>query len=128
MFAGGSAGLVPRPRARPMAVGLACLVLLAAIPYVYWDRFAPPSVTVLDVGQADAILIRQGGAVALVDCGLDERMVAALVRNNVHHIDAVFVTHWDEDHWVVCLPCSNSFRLERLPWRRMRWRMLLPRY
>lgn len=89
----------PRPRARPMAVGLVCLVLLAAIPYVYWDRFAPPSVTVLDVGQADAILIRQGGAVALVDCGLDERVVAALVRNNVHHIDAVFVTHWDEDHW-----------------------------
>lgn len=89
----------PRPRARPMAVGLACLVFLAAIPYVYWDRFAPPSVTVLDVGQADAILIRQGGAVALVDCGLDERVVAALVRNNVHHIDAVFVTHWDEDHW-----------------------------
>lgn len=89
----------PRPRVRPMAVGLACLVLLAAIPYIYWDRFAPPSVTVLDVGQADAILIRQGGAVALVDCGLDERVVAALVRNNVHHIDAVFVTHWDEDHW-----------------------------
>lgn len=89
----------PRPRARPMAAGLACLILLAAIPYVYWDRFAPPSVTVLDVGQADAILIRQGGAVALVDCGLDERVAAALVRNNVHHIDAVFVTHWDEDHW-----------------------------
>lgn len=89
----------PRPRARPMAVGLACLVLLAAIPYVYWDRFSPSSVTVLDVGQADAILIRQGGTVALVDCGLDERVVSALVRNNVHHIDAVFVTHWDEDHW-----------------------------
>ncbi len=89
----------PRPRARPMAAGLACLVLLAAIPYVYWDRFASPSVTVLDVGQADAILIRQGGAVALVDCGLDERVVSALVRNNVRHIDAVFVTHWDEDHW-----------------------------
>ena len=89
----------PRPQARPMAAGLVCLVLLAAIPYVYWDRFAPPSVTVLDVGQADAILIRQGGAVALVDCGLDERVVSALVRNNVLHIDAVFVTHWDEDHW-----------------------------
>lgn len=89
----------PRPHARPMAAGLACLVLLAAIPYVYWDQFAPPSVTVLDVGQADAILIRQGGAVTLVDCGLDERVVSALVRNNVHHIDAVFVTHWDEDHW-----------------------------
>ena len=89
----------PRPRARPMTVGLACLVLLAVVPYVYWDRCAPASVTVLDVGQADAILIRQGGTVALVDCGLDERVVSALVRNNVHHIDAVFVTHWDEDHW-----------------------------
>ena len=89
----------PRPRARPMAVGLLCLMLAAAVPHVYWDRFAPPSVTVLDVGQADAILVRQGGAVALVDCGLDERVVSALVRNNVHHIDAVFVTHWDEDHW-----------------------------
>lgn len=89
----------PRPRARPMAVGLLCLVFAAVVPYVYWDRFAPPSVTILDVGQADAILIRQGDTVALVDCGLDERVVTALVRNNVHHIDAVFVTHWDEDHW-----------------------------
>lgn len=89
----------PRPRARPMAAGLLCLALAVVVPYVYWDRFAPPSVTILDVGQADAILIRQGGAVALVDCGLDDRVVTALVRNNVHHIDAVFVTHWDEDHW-----------------------------
>ena len=89
----------PRPQARPMAAGLVCLALLAGIPYIYWDRFAPPSVTVLDVGQADAILIRQGSAVVLVDSGLDERVVSALVRNNVHHIDAVFVTHWDEDHW-----------------------------
>lgn len=89
----------PRPRARPMAAGLLCLVFAAVVPYVYWDRFAPPSVTILDVGQADAILIRQGDTVALVDCGLDERVVTALVRNNVHHIDAVFVTHWDEDHW-----------------------------
>lgn len=89
----------PRPRARPMAAGVTCLVFLAALPYVYWDRFAPSSVTVLDVGQADAILIRQGSTVVLVDSGLDERVVTALVRNNVHHIDAVFVTHWDEDHW-----------------------------
>ena len=89
----------PRPRVRPMAAGLLCLALAAVVPYVYWDRFAPPSVTILDVGQADAILIRQGDTVALVDCGLDERVVTALARNNVHHIDAVFVTHWDEDHW-----------------------------
>lgn len=89
----------PRPRARPMAAGLLCLALAVVVPYVYWDRFAPSSVMILDVGQADAILVRQGGTVALVDCGLDERVVTALVRNNVYHIDAVFITHWDEDHW-----------------------------
>ncbi len=81
-----------------MAVGLACLVLgcdsvrlLGSIRSAFGDgaRCWP--------GRCD--FIRQGGAVALVDCGLDERVVAALVRNNVHHIDAVFVTHWDEDHW-----------------------------
>ncbi|MFR7797041.1 MAG: ComEC/Rec2 family competence protein [Collinsella sp.] len=59
----------PRPCARLMAAGLLCLVFAAGVPYVYWDRFAPPSVTVLDVGQADAILIRQGGAVALSTAG-----------------------------------------------------------
>ncbi len=89
----------PRPRPRPLAATLVCLVVAAAGPYVYWDRFAPPAVTVLDVGQADAILVRQGATVVLVDSGLDERVVTALVRNNVHHIDAVFVTHWDQDHW-----------------------------
>lgn len=99
----------PRPCARPMAVGLLCLMLAAGVPYVYWDRCAPPSVTVLDVGQADAILVRQGGTVALVDCGLDERVVSALVRNNVHHIDAVFVTHWDEDHWGGLLDVLDQF-------------------
>lgn len=99
----------PRPRARPMAVGLLCLMLAAVVPYVYWDRYAPPLVTVLDVGQADAILVRQGGAVALVDCGLDGRVVSALVRNNVHHIDAVFVTHWDEDHWGGLPDVLNQF-------------------
>ena len=110
----------PRPQARPMAAGLVCLALLVGIPYIYWDRFAPPSVTVLDVGQADAILVRQGGAVALVDCGLDERVVSALVRNNVHHIDAVFVTHWMRIIGVAFLMCSISFRLEPLWSRPMR--------
>ena len=69
------------------------------VPYMYWDRFAPASVTVLDVGQADCILVREGPSTLLVDAGVDRRALDALVRNNVHHIDAVVVTHWDEDHW-----------------------------
>ena len=97
--AGGPLGLVATPPRAAHGSGAAMFDACCGVPYVYWDRCVPPSVTVLDVGQADAILVRQGSAVALVDCGLDDRVVSALVRNNVHHIDAVFVTHWDEDHW-----------------------------
>lgn len=89
----------PRPRARLLAAALAVFALLFGAPYVYWDRFAPASVTVLDVGQADCILVREGASTLLVDCGVDSRAAEALLRNNVHHLDAVVVTHWDEDHW-----------------------------
>lgn len=89
----------PRPSVRGVAVcTLGCLCVFM-VPYMYWDRFAPASVTVLDVGQADCILVREGPSTLLVDAGVDRRALDALVRNNVHHIDAVVVTHWDEDHW-----------------------------
>ena len=89
----------PRPRPACVAGALVSTCMLLGIPYVYWDRFAPPSVIVLDVGQADAILVRQGASTLLVDAGVDGRIVDALARQNVHRLDAVLITHWDEDHW-----------------------------
>ena len=91
--------LWPDIRARSFALLSVILCLLFAGHHVRWNRFAPPSVTVLDVGQADCILIRDGSTAVLVDAGVDERALAALVRNNVYHLDAVLITHWDEDHW-----------------------------
>ncbi len=91
--------LWPDIRARSFALLSVILCVLFAGHYVRWNRFAPPSVTVLDVGQADCILIRDGSTAVLVDAGVDERALAALVRNNVYHLDAVVITHWDEDHW-----------------------------
>ena len=89
----------PRPHAHAIALcALGCICVLG-VPYVYWDRFAPASVTVLDVGQADCILVREGPSAILVDAGVDSRALDALVRNNVHHLDAIVITHWDEDHW-----------------------------
>ena len=89
----------PRPHARAVFVAVAIGMLSLATPIFYWNRFAPPSVTVLDVGQADAILIRQGPATLLVDSGVDSRVVEALARQHVRHLDAVLITHWDADHW-----------------------------
>ncbi len=89
------------PRARPHAfAGCIGLVVAAAIAHVVrWSCFAPPSVTVLDVGQADAILIREGSRAVLIDAGVDDEIEQALFRNNVYRLDAVFITHWDADHW-----------------------------
>lgn len=91
--------LWPRPHSRIVLAVAVIGVVSFVLPVIYWDRFAPPSVTVLDVGQADAILVRQGAATLLVDSGVDARVVEALARQNVHHLDAVLITHWDEDHW-----------------------------
>ena len=52
----------------------------------------------MDVGQADAILVADGSSTLLVDAGLDGRVAAALSRNHVRHLEAVVLTHLDEDH------------------------------
>ena len=89
----------PRPRARLIVTALLSVFILFAGTFVYWTRFAPASVTVLDVGQADAILIRDGSRTVLVDAGVDDAVLTALARNNVYRLDAVVITHWDQDHW-----------------------------
>ena len=78
-------------------IGLPALLLVAHI--LRWSMYAPAQVAILDVGQADAILIRDGSRTMLVDAGVDNAVVEALVRNNVYALDAVVVTHWDRDHW-----------------------------
>lgn len=89
----------PRVRPRFFAGCIGLVVTAATVHVVRWSYFAPPSVTVLDVGQADAILIREGSRAVLVDAGVDDKIEQALFRNNVYRLDAVFITHWDEDHW-----------------------------
>lgn len=88
-------------------VALACHVM-------YWSFFVPPSITVMDVGQGDSIIIREGSSSLLVDAGVDEAALEALVRNNVVALDGVVITHWDKDHWGG-LPAI----LQRIPVRRL---------
>lgn len=75
----------------------AALLVLGASD-VRWRYFAPARICVMDVGQADAILVADGSSTLLVDAGLDGRVAAALSRNHVRHLDAVVLTHLDEDH------------------------------
>lgn len=58
-----------------------------------------PQVVMLDVGQGDSMLVRDGDAAVLVDTGADGALLErGLARNGVTHLDAVFVTHKDDDH------------------------------
>ena len=55
----------------------------------------------VSVGKADAILVSAGGATCLIDAGYARsrgRILAAMERMDVERLDAVFVTHTDDDH------------------------------
>lgn len=87
------------------------LVGYAAIPYVTGKG----TVTMLDIGQGDAFIIelpyRKG--VIMIDAGATfsfedmepsptnyERIIKPYLRSNgIHHIDALFITHEDTDHF-----------------------------
>ena len=92
--------LLWRDWSRGQLLGAAGACAAACLAYVArWTLFAPAGITVLDVGQADSILVRDGASTVLVDAGVDDEVVTALARNHVYQIDAVVITHWDEDHW-----------------------------
>lgn len=84
-------------RARILGV-LGSLAVAVAIWEARWRYFAPARICVMDVGQADSILITDGAASILVDAGVDDAVRSALSRNHVRHLDAVVLTHLDEDH------------------------------
>lgn len=53
----------------------------------------------LDVGQGDALLLRDEKAAVLVDTGnYDTQLKRKLASKGVYHLDAVFITHPDNDH------------------------------
>ena len=89
----------PAPRARLLraAAALGCAASIAAVcaaPLFFADE-----VVMLNVGQGDAILVRSQGRTLLVDTGNQDALLsAALARAHVARLDAVAVTHHDDDH------------------------------
>ncbi|WP_166983730.1 ComEC/Rec2 family competence protein [Paramicrobacterium fandaimingii] len=56
-------------------------------------------VAACDIGQGDAVLLRAGGGVILVDTGPDPRLVSACVDDlGITTIDLLVLTHYDTDH------------------------------
>ncbi len=73
------------------------LVLTVGLTGAY-DR-SRDEIIALDVGQGDSFLIRSQGVSLLVDTGTnDAKLRASLARHRIRHIDAVLITHGDDDH------------------------------
>ena len=52
-----------------------------------------------DVGQGDAVLVRSGDTIALIDTGPTPQALATCLKDlGVHHIDLLVLSHYDLDH------------------------------
>jgi beta-lactamase superfamily II metal-dependent hydrolase len=80
---------------------VACAAAASLAAWTVFPGLAPagPEITVLDVGQGDAVLLRDGSAVVLVDGGPEPGVLArALARRRIRRIDLLVVTHEHADH------------------------------
>ena len=94
----------PRMRAIARSVVLVAFVAYLATlagTRIVTDLGRPPDwqFALCDVGQGDAILVRSGGAVALVDTGPDPAPLAACLDDlGIGRIQLLVLTHFDFDH------------------------------
>ena len=89
----------PRPRVRAAIAAMAAAAVSVAIVLVVIPLAAGDEVVMLDVGQGDAVLVRSGGRALLIDTGNQPELLRrALARHGAFRLDAVLVTHGDDDH------------------------------
>jgi competence protein ComEC len=123
------------PLIRRGGITLALTFALTATSLVLWPPQAPDRdlrITVLDVGQADAIVIETPAHHAiLVDAGgrlergpqgddsvaerVGERIVVPfLIREGIHQLDAIVVSHPHGDHVAGCAPVLRKLRVAEI--------------
>lgn len=89
----------PRPSHRLGAglVGMGGVVILCL--FVFLPRLAGNEIVMLDIGQGDAFVIRSAQRAVLIDTGNHDALLReALARHGIYHLDAVIITHGDDDH------------------------------
>lgn len=92
-------GWWPRLSVAAASILVAVLVAVSVVCHSVGSTQAGLQLVALDVGQGDAILVRDGDNAILIDTGKeDQKLLAALARAGIVHLDAVILTHADADH------------------------------
>lgn len=88
------------PKAKKTVLVGICLAVFMIILglSVYWRFFSPTRICVMDIGQGDAILLSDGAHSFLVDTSVGDVVNDALERQHISYLDAILLTHLDEDH------------------------------
>ena len=88
----------PRPTVRGIC-GLTAALGVAGMAFILNPLIRPDTVTMLDIGQGDAILVQSEGRAMLIDTGnQDSALLGGIASCGAWHIDAVLISHPDDDH------------------------------
>ena len=103
-----------RVAAKRLLCGFAAFVLIWCAALSVNTAFRHELVA-LDVGQGDSFLVRSSGSALLVDVGANDAMLReALARNGVCRLDAVLITHGDDDHCGSLEALASVVNIERV--------------
>ena len=85
------------------------------------DHFLTDEISFINVGQGDATLIRKKSATFLVDTGgltyLDvakTSLIPYLKKKRIYHLDYVFITHHDFDHYGALSSLASNFAIKHI--------------
>lgn len=93
-----------RKRCKPLYLLISLGITLVGAVLFSGMQTENMSLTAMDVGQGQCIAARSGGQTVLVDCGGDredangESVARKLLMSGETKVDAVILTHFDEDH------------------------------
>lgn len=108
--------LWPRPH-RGHGIGICMSAVIGAVVCIFiLPVFNPVQIVALDVGQGDAILLQSNNHAILVDAGKPHAgVIAGLARHHVTRLDAVIISHHDDDHYggitevLRCVPVQRVY-------------------
>ena len=77
------------------------IAILLAIALICASALAQVELCFVNVGKGDAILLKSDDYCALIDTGkkkAQDNILRAMAEMNIDHLDAIFITHCDNDH------------------------------